>query len=282
MTQATAPTKPKRTTKRKKNTTGETEKLLAQAFPYIPDILPAEDDEPLETDWHLMQIHLLLDLIRQLWHERNDFYAGGNTFVYYSAEQAQSVIQNRPLYKGPDFFIVKGVDGGKPRSYWNVWNEGGRFPDVIFELSSPSTARKDRVENVALYGRVFATPEYFICDPDKGELLGYRLTSRREYAPIAPDERGWLWSEQLEVWVGFWEGEYHGRVRRWVRWWTGEGELVPTPYEAQLARAEAERQRAEAERQRAEEERRRAEEATQRAEQLAQRLRELGIDPDLM
>ncbi len=37
-----------------------------------PDDLPAEDGEPLESDWHVMQIHLLLDLIAQLWAGRTD------------------------------------------------------------------------------------------------------------------------------------------------------------------------------------------------------------------
>ncbi len=251
--------------KRKKPRTEAVE--VAYLPPPVPNDLPSEDDEPLESDWHLMQIYLLHDLIAQLWEGRTDYFAGANMFIYYSAEQAESVIRKRPLYKGPDFFVVKDVDGTKERSYWNVWYEGGRYPDVIFELSSPSTAKKDREENLVLYAKTFGTPEYFIYDPTKQELLGYRLKDGdRAYVPIEPNERGWLWSEQLEVWVGIWEGTYRGRPRKWVRWWTREGELIPTPFEAQQTRAEQAERALEDER--------------KRAEQLAQRLRELGIDPD--
>ena len=45
--------------------------------------LPTEDGEPLETPWHLAQIAFFLELIHYAWRERNDFYAGGNMFIYY-------------------------------------------------------------------------------------------------------------------------------------------------------------------------------------------------------
>ncbi len=84
------------------------------------------------------------------------------------------------------------------------------------------------------------------------------------------------------MYVGVWEGEYRGHPRRWVRWWTRDGVLVPTPYEAQRARAEQTQQELEAERQRAEQALRELEAERLRAEQLVQRLRELGIDPETM
>jgi Uma2 family endonuclease len=254
--------------------------------PPLPRIKLVEGDgEPLESDWHVVQIHLLDELVRQLFTGRTDFFCGGNMFIYYSLKQARSVKQGRPLYKGPDFFVVKEVEGTKPRKYWAVWEEDGRYPDVIVELISPTTAEKDKGEKLRLYERVFRTSEYFWYDMESGELRGFRL-GEGGYVPIEADERGWLWSEELGVWLGVWEGAYQGRRYRWLRLYDREGHLVPT----QAERAEAERQRAEAERQRAEAERRRAEEALrelemerqraeaerQRAERLAQRLRELG------
>jgi Uma2 family endonuclease len=235
----------------------------AHLVPELPNLeLPEGDGEPLESDWHVLQIHLLIELVYQHWKPRTDFFAGGNMVIYYSLEQARSVIEGRPLYKGPDFFVVKGVDGTKPRKSWIVWEEGGKYPDVIIDLTSPTTARKDKEENLRLYAEVFGVSEYFWYDPDKDELRGYRLVDG-VYEPLEADERGWLWSAQLEAYVGVWEGVYWGRRRRWVRLWDREGHLVLTAGEE----AERERQRAEQER--------------QRAEQLAQRLRELGVDPDL-
>ncbi len=223
--------------------------------PPIPNIELIEgDDEPLESDWHRLQMNLLIELVHQLWKGRTDFFCGGNMFIYYSIEQAESVRQGRPLYKGPDFFVVKDVDGTKMRKYWVVWEEGGRYPNLILELISPKTAYKDRHDNMELYAETFGTREYFWYDPDKDELKGFRLQGSR-YQPIEPNERGWLWSEELGAWLGRWQGSILGRNTTWIRLYDSEGRLVPTIAE------EAERER-------------------QRAEQLAQRLRELGIEPD--
>jgi len=255
--------------------------------PPLPRIKLLEGDgEPLESDWHVVQIHLLDELVRQLWHGRTDFFCGGNMFIYYSLRQARSVKRGRPLYKGPDFFVVKDVDGTKPRKYWAVWEEEGRYPDVIVELLSPSTAQKDKVDNLRLYAHTFRTPEYFWYDVETGELAGFRRI-QGEYVAIEPNEKGWLWSQELGVYLGVWEGVYQGRKYRWLRLYYTDGSLVPTAAEAERQRAEAERQRAEqalqiaeAERQRAEAERQRAEAERQRAERLAQRLRELGYEPE--
>jgi Uma2 family endonuclease len=184
-------------------------------------------------------------------------------FIYYSLNQAQSVLQGNPQYKGPDFFLVKDVDGTKPRRSWIVWEEDGKYPNLIVELLSPSTAQKDREEKKQLYAKVFHTPEYFWYDAFTGELAGFCL-HEEEYIPIEPNEQGWLWSHQLGAYFGVWEGVYHRRKYRWLRLYTAEGELIPT--DAELRRQA--QQLAEAER--------------QRAERLAQRLRELGIDPDAL
>ena len=107
--------------------------------PDLPDIdLPYDDGEPLESNWHRLQINVLGDALHQHWQERTDVFAGGNMFVYYSLEQART-----RDYKGPDFFVVTGVDGFRSRHSWIVWQEGGRYPDVIVELLSPTTMAQD-------------------------------------------------------------------------------------------------------------------------------------------
>jgi Uma2 family endonuclease len=210
-----------------------------------PTDLPEEDDAPMESAWHRMQMDLLIESLLYYWRDRNDFFAGGNMFLYYSTEQAQSVIENRPIYKGPDFFVVKGVDGSQPRDKWMVWSEGGRYPDLIIEFFSPTTAERDKGEKKQLYEQVFGTDEYFWYDPLTRELAGFGLVCGR-YEPKEPNEHGWLWSTVLEAWLGIWEGEYQRRQMAWLRLYDREGNLVPTPAEAERQRAE----RAEAELQR--------------------------------
>ncbi len=241
---------------------------VGQALDFTEDFtqeLPCEDGIPLENLWHRLQINLLDDCVHQLWRGRTDFYAGGNMFVYYSLQQVQ-----RQDYKGPDFFVVKDVDGSYVRPCWVAWREGGRLPDVIVELLSPSTRSVDLGAKKALYERVFRTREYFCYGPDPTqgavpELLGWVL-GRDGYEPLAADERGWRWSRVFGAWVGEWEGEYHGARSRWLRLYDAEGQLIPTAAEA--AQAEAERAQAEAERAQAEAEaeRKRAEAAQAAAE----------------
>lgn len=207
--------------------------------------LPEGDGVPLESDYHVMQIPLLDDVVRQHLGDTRDYFCGGNMFIYYSLEQAQDVIEyvagrkREARYKGPDFFLVKGVDGMKRRGKWVVWEENGRYPDLIIEVVSPSTRRKDERENKRLYAQVFRTPEYFMYDRLRRRLVGYRLALGRErYRRIAPDARGWLWSEVLQAYLGVWEGEYHGRVYEWLRLYDADGNLVPTHTERAVARAE--------------------------------------------
>jgi Uma2 family endonuclease len=219
------------------------ERILVPEFPKIE--LPSEDGLPLESNWHRSQINLLLESVRQHWTGRSDFFAGGNMFVYYSMQQ----VRNRD-YKGPDFFVVKNVDGTKDRPSWIVWEEDGRFPDVIVELISPTTADVDLGSKKDLYEQTFKTPEYYCYDPDSRRLLGWRLEKRFPYTPITPND-GRLWSEELNAWLGLWESEYQGIHAPWIRLFSVDGNLQPTAAEAERARAEAERIRAEAERARA-------------------------------
>jgi Uma2 family endonuclease len=236
----------------------------AAALASLPFELVYDDGEPLETEWHTLEHPLLRRLIRQAMMEqgRTDYYVGTNIFVYYSVEQAREVSEEvtrglpERAFRGPDLFWVGGVDPDRKRKVWIAWEEGGRLPDVIVELLSPSTAKKDRTEKRDLYARVFRTAEYFLYEPETRRLDGLRLEGRF-YAPIPPDEKGRLWSEQLGAFLGPWHGVVEGSESEWIRLFRPDGTLIPTEEE----RADAERQRADAERQRADVERQRADAA---------------------
>jgi Uma2 family endonuclease len=240
--------------------------------PTLPFELVYSDGEPLETEWHARQIPLLMEVIRQAMAERgrSDFFVCGDMFVYYSVEQAWDVAKGRPYFRGPDVFWVGGAEPRGFRKAWVAWEEGGRLPDVIVELLSPSTAEIDRTVKKDLYARVFRTPEYYLYEPDTRTLEGFRLAGRT-YRPMASDDRGRLWSEQLGASLGLWHGVWSGKEGDWVRLFRSDGNLVPTGEEAEWQRAESERQRAETERERAEAEHQRAEAAHQRAEAEHQR-----------
>jgi Uma2 family endonuclease len=216
-----------------------------EALEELTDLLPSEDGIPMETPWHRGGMNLLIDVVTYHERENNDFYVGGNMFVYYFKRP-----KRRPQFKGPDFFYVKGVERHLPRDKWACWFEG-KFPDVIIELLSPSTAENDRTVKKDVYEQDFHTPEYFLYDPSQHTIEGWRLNAHNKYQPITPNERGWLWSEKLELWLGTWKGEYVGLEATWPRFYDANGRLVPRESEGEAARAEVEKQRAEIEKQRA-------------------------------
>jgi Uma2 family endonuclease len=244
--------------------------MIAQDLEQTKDISPEvtfppsdlySDEPPVETELHLEQIMLLIKCLKWLWKDRNDFYAAGNLTIYYSPHQRK----NENL-RGPDFFVVLGTER-KTRKSWVVWEEDGKYPNVIIEILSPSTANSDKVTKKELYQNTFRTPDYFWFDPYTLEFVGFYLTNG-QYQPLEPNEKGYLWSEQLGLYLGIHEGL--------LRYFTPEGELIPTPEES----AEEETKKAVKSDIRANQEAQRAAQADARAERLAAKLRELNIDPE--
>jgi len=239
----------------------------------FPPLLPNElfsDEPPLETTLHLEQMVLLIKCLFWLWRDRMDFYAAGNLTIYFSPLQLKS-----EHFRGPDFFVVLGTER-RPRASWVVWEENYKFPNVIVEVISPSTAKVDKGLKKEIYQNTFHTPEYFWYDPYKPELVGFRLESGK-YQPIEPNERGHLWSEQLGLYLGIHE--------ELARFFHPGGELVPTVEES-LAQSE---ERAIVLEQMAAQETLMRELAEQRTAQevakmeiIAAKLRELNIDIDLL
>jgi len=246
----------------------------------LPFELVYSDGEPLESEWHTWQFPLLRELIRQAMAERGrrDFFAGGNMFVYHSFEQARDVAKGLPYFRGPDVFWVGGVESSHLRNAWVAWEEGGRLPDVIIELLSPSTAEIDRNEKKDLYARIFRTSEYFLYEPETLKLEGFRLAGL-SYRPLTPDASGRLWSEQLGVALGRWHGVYADQEADWVRLFRADGSLVPTEAGAERERADTEQQRAEAEHQRAEAERQCADAAEAELARLRALLQKPSTEP---
>ena len=221
----------------------------------MPDASKIESDEPeMESSLHYLQLSLLVACLEWLWRDRNNFFIGANLTVYYSEQQ----LRNRD-FRGPDFFLVRNTEK-RPRRSWVVWQEDGKYPDVIIELLSESTAKVDRNAKKILYQNRFRTPEYFWFDPEDFELAGFRLIGQ-EYQAIVANESGRLWSDILELYLGIYEGK--------LRYFSQDGELVPTPEEAALQAQEQAQQAQE-----------QAQQAQQRVERLADQLRALGIEPE--
>ncbi len=245
--------------------------MVQSSNPDIPIFPPSDllsDEPPLETYRHLKQIILLLTSLERLWQDRQDFFAGANLSIYYSTRQRKS-----EDVRGPDLFVVLDTER-KERKSWVVWAEDGKYPNFILEILSDSTAKTDRGLKKQLYQDIFRTPDYFWFDPYTLEFAGFQL-NYRQYQEIIPNAQGWLWSNELQLYLGI--------LNEQLRFFTPDGELVPTPEEAEAIsnqRTQQAQAEAEIERQRAETERQRAETECQRADRLLQLLQELGIDPE--
>ncbi len=227
-------------------------------------------DEPeLESNLHLKQILILIYSLEWLWQDRQDYFASGNLTIYYSPNQKKS-----EHFRGPDFFVVLDTTNDQTRKSWVVWQEGGKYPNVIVEILSDSTAKTDREEKKQIYQDIFRTPDYFWFDPVTLEWEGFTLVSGT-YQPIQPNEQGWLYSEQLDLYLGIYETK--------LRYFTVEGELVPTPEESAIKERqktlEAENIAIE-ERRKAKFERQQKELALQQLEELKRKLSKFNIDSD--
>jgi Uma2 family endonuclease len=247
----------------------------------MPDASKLLSDEPeMESSLHYMQLLLLVTCLEWSWQERDDFFIGANLTIYFSRQQ----LKNRD-FRGPDFFLVKNTTR-EPRNSWVVWEEDGRYPDLIIELLSSSTANIDRTTKLDLYAERFHTPEYFYFSPETLEFAGFRLNFN-QYHPIAPNDQGWLWSEALGFFLGI-----HDRQ---LRYFSLEGAMLPTPQEAaqkEILKSKQARQLAEQQTQIAaqhmqiaaqqtqiaEEQTQIAEQATAELQELQAKMRSLGIE----
>ncbi|NJL83263.1 MAG: Uma2 family endonuclease [Chloroflexaceae bacterium] len=242
-----------------------------------PFLEPFSDEPPLESDLHRIQIEILIQTLNWLWRDRNDYYASGNLTIYYSPEQLKS-----RDFRGPDFFVVLGTEK-RDRASWTTWLEGGKFPNLIIEILSNSTARMDRLEKKDLYQNIFQTENYFWFHPYTLEFVGFELINDL-YQPIEPTEEGYLWGREVGLYLGIYQNK--------LRFFTPTKRLVLTAAEQviqeSLAREQERLQKeqalrqAEQERLQKERERFQKEQALRQIESLKARLRQQGINPDTL
>ena len=188
---------------------------------------PESDGQPVaETDVHRTLMFELIAMLHEHFRDDPQVYISGNLFIYYQEGDPQRSV-------APDVFVVKGVTRRDRRTY-KLWEEG-RPPDVVFELTSPSTRSEDRRTKHDLYARL-GVAEYFLFDPLDEYLRppfqGYRLRLGH-YRPMRPAADGSLWSAVLGL-------ELHVQEMR-LRLFDPVGQRwLPLPEEEPAARRAAE------------------------------------------
>jgi Uma2 family endonuclease len=144
---------------------------------------PESDGKPMaETTFHRdVMIEMIVGL--KDWFADDPLaYVSGNEFLYFVEGQPRRVVS-------PDVWYVHGIDKTRPRRSYKTWEDEGKGPDFVLEVSSRSTRREDLVQKFQLYRDDLKVREYFLFDPLREYLKppfqGYRLVEG-EYRPIEP------------------------------------------------------------------------------------------------
>jgi len=157
---------------------------------------PDSDGQPMaETTANVVQMVDLVWELKALFslQGRAPVTVGGNQFVYYNPANGRDNIS-------PDVYVVFGVEVLAPAK-WCTWVEG-KFPDIVFEITSPSTQAHDLSEGPRGKRRLYAAlgaQEYYIYDPQQvmvPPLLGYESRGGR-MEPLAALAGGGVWSPLL-------------------------------------------------------------------------------------
>lgn len=226
---------------------------------HLPDHLelPEDNGEIVHNFRELPQSFLLSSAIwpvLERFHPDRQFAVGQDCGIYWQL--------NEPPEKGvvaPDWFYVPGVppnlDGHYRRSYV-LWKEL-IAPTIIIEYASDDgRVERDRTPFAGkfwIYEQVIRGGYYAIISVETGELEVHRLEGI-SYRRLNPNDRGHYLIEPLGVELGVWEAFFWNEKAPWLRWYDGEGNLLPIADD-------------------------RADTEQRRAELFAAKLRELGVDP---
>ena len=109
-----------------------------------------------ESDATRLCLIYCVEALQLFFRGRSQVYVSGKLFVYYQEGQPSKSVS-------PDVFVVFGVSNRKRRSY-KTWQEGGKLPSFILEITSLSTKKQDEESKPLLYASL-GVPEYFQYDP---------------------------------------------------------------------------------------------------------------------
>ncbi|TAE57364.1 MAG: hypothetical protein EAZ76_13185 [Nostocales cyanobacterium] len=197
--------------------------------------------------------------IDALFKDNPDVFVAGDLLWY-------PVEGNNKLRQAPDIMVVFGRPKGDRGSY-QQWKENNIIPQVVFEILSPGNTFPEMLKKFKFY-ETYGVEEYYIYDPDTGELFGY-LRSENELKQI--EEMQGFSSPLLGIKFELVDGELQ------IYRPDGERFLKYVELEEKRQLAEQQRQLAETKQQLAEQERKLAE---AKAARLAEKLRAMGINPE--
>jgi Uma2 family endonuclease len=254
---------------------------------------PETDGQPMaESDFQRKPLTYLIDALTYHFQEEQKVYVSGDLLIYYEKGNPKACV-------APDVFVVFNVSK-RDRKIYQTWVEG-QIPDIVIEITSASTRRKDQHEKPELYQRLGVT-EYFQYDPTGDYLYpalqGQRLDEKGDYQKIIAEtsktsidgpliltshclglelrlEKGelYIFNPKTQKYLLNYSAEADARRAAEKKAWTEQKRKEWAEHDALIERqrAQQERQWAEQERQRAEQEQEQKKQALLQAEQERQR-----------
>ncbi|MEG3435863.1 Uma2 family endonuclease [Pannus brasiliensis CCIBt3594] len=187
-----------------------------------------------------------------------------------------ATVDDKIVVKAPDWVYIPSVipvtEGAIRRSYTPC--REGDLPLVVLEFVSETEGGEYSINPHYPYGkwyfyeRILQVPIYGIFHPKTGDLEFYRLVSGK-YEQQVPDENHRYRIEEMNLFLGVWQGKKAENTAYWLRWWDSSGNLLLWGSE-----------RLEQERERAEQAERELDRERIARQQLAEKLREMGVDPE--
>jgi Uma2 family endonuclease len=210
----------------------------------------------------------------------NVFVAGD--LLWYPVEGDPTIRQ------APDVMVAFGRPKGDRGSYMQ-WKENGVAPQVVFEILSPGNRLNEMSRKFQFYER-YGVQEYYIYDPDRGELFGWLRSGDRLLE--VPSMQGWA-SPLLKIRFELVDGELNLSGPNGRRFATFL-ELVEQRNQAEREKEQAQRDKEQAQRdkeqaQRDKEQAQRGQEQALRdvqqqaemMERLRAQLNALGVKPEI-
>lgn len=170
-----------------------------------PDLVdyPESDGRPMaESDMHQAEMISILEVLRAHFAAGpGPAYVAGNNFLYWERGNPRAAVS-------PDVYVVKGVEPGLRKTF-KVWEEGGRTPSFVLEVTSDSTRHEDLGAKMTRYRDDLRVPEYFLFDLEGDwipeHLRGYRLDGE-VYERVSALPGGRLLSQELGLELGLLDG----------------------------------------------------------------------------
>jgi Uma2 family endonuclease len=241
--------------------------------------LPDSDETPVDNELQNDIPNILLNLLRDIWGDRFDWFWGVDMAVYYEPDLEKPKNSKAVV---PDGFLALGVprhigEGG--RLSYAIWEEKV-LPILFFEVISKKY-NDEYKQKLELYEKL-GIRYYVIYNPlsgrrgkhkERSSLEVYQLIDGKyELMPaiaLLPEGGEMVWLEGVGLGIGCVRNELYDWRREWLYWYDRNGVRYRTAKEqAVMAEAIAERERNEKLQER------------QEKEKLAAYLRSLGINPD--